>query len=210
LINKPLYFKLLFYIAGTLLLVGMFSVVGINMAKDSKFFNNEKIAQVNTSVNPGETVPEKSFILFRQTDTPRPSQNPVTVPPLTTLEPTAAGPTATLKTTVVKTTPKPSASVTPKPTATPVFKSLNIEVINQSGVDYSGTYVVDSLNSIGHNAVLSGSNGTTTGNTQIIIRKVGVDVTDIKSALVVGLISADFIPGYNYDVTIILGTDFIP
>jgi hypothetical protein len=205
LINKPLYFKMLFYMIGTILLAGMTVVVGINLANDSRLFNPGSVPQ---AMGTGPSATTRTLPIYKQTDTPRVSQAPVTVPPLEPPPPTATA-KSTLTASAGRTTAKPSATATATATATPVVLTYRIEFINRCGSETYGASAIAALTGLGHDVTPDGATGTTAPLTQILVRKSGVDPDGVRTVLGTGTVTEDWIPGYSYDITVILGTDYI-
>lgn len=196
--NKKLFFNTIFVVAGSFVVLTMASIVTVNFFKDSRLFGKSSVAVVAPTPTPkakstpaaaGTTnKPSTTLVYVRDTPTPRPT------PKIESVEDMKPNPTST---------PAPSG-------ISPQGNAYRVEVINNTTAKSAAEDVRRLLE--GNGFVVSALNGPSDKpvKTEIIDRNDKNASAVIKAILKVGKVSKVPDPKSMYDVTVIIGEDYLP
>lgn len=172
----------MFLVIGTVLLLTLTAVVSYNFITDSRLLadNSEVPGEENTEIVPNNFEGNEDSDDYQTLKYKR----------------------------KVDPTPTPKPEPTPSPTATPKEK-INIELINYTGLNKAGEYVKQLFEEEGHIVSLGNASSISFVETKIIEKNDKKLGNDARKILKAGKVTQLFEAESRFDVTIILGNDYV-
>lgn len=198
--NKKLYLNLIYLLTGSFIVLIMGSIITFNFIKDSRMLGSNLAAVIDTDQ------PSQSSKTAQNQD---PSKKPGTIS--YQREVIVSKPKVELGEDIQSNKPTPSPTVTPTPQLDPSKQEkIRVEVINRTGAKYAAEDLRKLLIQSGFEA--SAANGPTDKpiKTEIIDRNDKNASIEVKKVIKIGKISKQVDPNSKYDVTVIIGDDYLP
>lgn len=190
--NKRLLLNLIYLLTGSFLVLIMGSVVTYNFVKDSRLLGNSTVASEAAGTSqPSGTVQNQDS--GKQPGTINYRREVVVSKPKIDGED------------MNKTTP--TATPTPDPSK---LEKIKVEVINRTGAKYAAEDVRKLLAAAGFEVSAANGPSDKPVKTEIIDRNDKNAGAEVKKVLKIGKVSKQVEPNLKYDVTVIIGDDFLP
>lgn len=190
--NKKKFFDLVFFISGTFIVLAVTIVVTVNFFKDGRLFAKPVIA-VTKPVEQARTVTQNVVVQPDIKETYVYTRKPDVI--------------ARNKTDFGEAGPPPQE---PKKEEVPVQEKIKVEVINYTDRKNLAEQVRAALETGGFEVSAGNATASKPVRTEIIDRNDKAKAAEVKKVVKVGTIRKEPDPNSRFDVTLIIGEDYIP
>jgi len=196
--NKRLFFNMVFMIIGTFLLVAMGVIVVVNFRKDARILQQPLLAAVKDK---GETT--------GSADSDKKQEGYKTFKYTKPLNPKNKNTTGT-ETTKQAATKKDDGAGKGENSTTPKAETIKVEVVNCTEISDLGEEVASTLKAAGYEVSFRDETPKTPVSTAIIDKSSRNAAEEVQKILKAGTVTKQPDPKSEFDVTVVIGSDFRP
>ncbi|MDF2524346.1 MAG: hypothetical protein K0R31_1987 [Clostridiales bacterium] len=196
--NKKLFFNLIYILTGSFIVLIMGSIVTFNFVKDSRLLGSAAVIADKTapSTQPAKTGQNQDP--GKQPGTINYQREVVVTKPKVEKSEDIQG---------NKPTPTPTPTPTPDPSK---LEKIKVEVINRTGAKYAAEDLRKLLAAAGFEASAANGPSDKPVKTEIIERNDKNAGAEVKKVIKIGKVIKQVDPNSKYDVTVIIGDDYLP